>query len=632
MKKIICVMLMTGIIMAGVAFAIPSVPDIPPIPSIVSTGTTYHVDRDTGSNNNDGTYEHPWKTLQYSFDQLTPGDTLIIHESSTGYNEWVTITSSGSSNNWITIKGADNENVELSGGRITFDSDVQYISFTNFYFNVTDAGWTLLALQPNAHHLAFDNIEVNCNSSTANYTGVSVREGVNNIWFRNMDVHHCGYKKTNPTDGSGFYMMRVYDTDPLIDNITFKNVTVRDNKGDGIGSIYLDTVYFDGCISTRNSGDGFDIGAQTLSIFKNTVSSENGNDQGYGFKIWSQNAWIVNSLVFNNAYTGVVFKPKTGGSNIYIYNSTFARNSAGEFYDPSGYGTNNVYLYNNIFFTDHVNNVTLENTDEQTLAGEDNNYFFSNDPVNATKAIKLGGSNYRSYTYAQIENGTWFAQTGNGEYDIGKIKSLPDLPDPGFADLTNNNYTLAEGSLAIDAGVDVGLSGDHDGTPVPCGPYPDMGAYEYCLVSNGGLESQTDFESWTVESATGVTVSIDQETTYSGARSAKVVFNNASTYSGLYQDVVNLDPYTTYKIEGYVKTQLAPGENNPRAGILVDYNNGSLADTQFLSGTHDWTYVEAEFTTSSYTTARVKLYGHAGSGTINGTAWWDHVTLYKLTQ
>lgn len=50
--------------------------------------------------------------------------------------------------------------------------------------------------------------------------------------------------------------------------------------------------------------------------------------------------------------------------------------------------------------------------------------------------------------------------------------------DPLFTDAGNNDFTLQEGSPAIDAGVDVSLTQDYVGAQVPKGSAPDIGAYE----------------------------------------------------------------------------------------------------------------------------------------------------------
>lgn len=397
-----------------------NVPEIPQFPTIISYGNKYHVDKERGSNSNDGSFRNPWATLQYGVNQLTAGDTLIVHAASTGYDEWVYVANTGTNENWITIKGVDGEKVILQGG-LTFNSTAEFILFKNI--DIKGALWTLIDISNNSHDLAIDNAAINCQSSTDNYTGVFIKAGVHNVWFRNMDIHNCGYKKLTPTDASGVYMVPESITDPLITDITFMNVTVRDNKGDGIGSSAVDSIYLDGCEASNNTGDGFDIAAKTRAVIKNSVSANNGIEpgllyQGVGLKIWSKETWLINSLIYDNYYDGVLFVPKEDNSKLYILNSTFVDD---DLYNRTGYGTNQVYLYNNIFYSiNRYPAVIFEDISKQTLAGEDNNYYFSAyDDVAFEFRDNLVVD--RAYTISEMGNGKWYASEGFGEHNIGKI-------------------------------------------------------------------------------------------------------------------------------------------------------------------------------------------------------------------
>ena len=56
------------------------------------------------------------------------------------------------------------------------------------------------------------------------------------------------------------------------------------------------------------------------------------------------------------------------------------------------------------------------------------------------------------------------------------------LSDPGFTNLAGDDYSLTENSLAVNAGVDVGVTEDILGNPRPQGSAPDIGAFEYVLI------------------------------------------------------------------------------------------------------------------------------------------------------
>lgn len=53
------------------------------------------------------------------------------------------------------------------------------------------------------------------------------------------------------------------------------------------------------------------------------------------------------------------------------------------------------------------------------------------------------------------------------------------IGNPEFLDYAKQDFHLKPGSPAIDAGWDIGPSEDFDGTPVPQGKAPDIGAYEF---------------------------------------------------------------------------------------------------------------------------------------------------------
>ena len=64
-----------------------------------------------------------------------------------------------------------------------------------------------------------------------------------------------------------------------------------------------------------------------------------------------------------------------------------------------------------------------------------------------------------------------------------KTKSTQDShslsTDPQFQDISARNFSLTKGSPCIDQGADVGLAKDFNGTSIPLGKIPDIGAMEF---------------------------------------------------------------------------------------------------------------------------------------------------------
>jgi len=78
------------------------------------TGAAYHVSALAGSDETgSGGEESPWATIQKAADEVTEGDTVIVHEGV--YREEVVVRSSGEPDNPVTFKAAEGESVVIDG-------------------------------------------------------------------------------------------------------------------------------------------------------------------------------------------------------------------------------------------------------------------------------------------------------------------------------------------------------------------------------------------------------------------------------------------------------------------------------------------------------------------------------------
>jgi len=182
-------------------------------------------------------------------------------------------------------------------------------------------------------------------------------------------------------------------------------------------------------------------------------------------------------------------------------NSTFALNSidryGGQISTGPKYPKNGklyFYIHNNIFYALNSSAIVINNISTQIIKEESHNYYISaydgsrNPHWTYAHAIHFRDGNMkvvRGYSFTEMSaKAKWSIDTGHGAGDLGVIDSVGKLKS-GFMDLAGGDLRLTEGSLAIDSGIDLGIVSDIDGTPVPFGVSPDMGAYEF---TNHGVD------------------------------------------------------------------------------------------------------------------------------------------------
>ncbi len=506
----------------------PLIPTPPATPVITSSGEEVWVSHTGDNSTGNGNINSPYQTIAKGLNELNPGDTLVIVGSATPYAEWNTLTTSGTPANWVTIRGEDS-NGEKARLAIRVTIDAEYVQMKNVHFGASpqtqeSINNSKIEIKSGSNHLVFKDITIDCEQSEGNIRAVWLDSGVTDVWFKDMMVQHCGYKKDNlpesqVTDCAGIC---IKDNQPQlgkIDNVVLDNVSFYQNVGDGIsGRLNVGRVYISNSSSVGNSADGFDVGGD-LVVIRNSVAGNNGHHpegqhQGTGFKIWSQESWLVGSVAYNNVHSGTSIKPlHVGLDKAFILNNTFASNSISRYggqvrtvpdWPPEG-GSLELYLVNNIFYALNTSGIVIDNVtnSRQVIREERNNYFFSEyDAGNYPEPhwtwdnaihqrdglFNVEAEYYFDELYA---GGPWSIVSGLGQQTIGEAYPS-ELPDPGFNDLASWDLTPLHDSLAVDAGADLGLLTDIAGTPIPLGLAPDIGAYEQVDQDNDGVSSVAD--------------------------------------------------------------------------------------------------------------------------------------------
>ncbi|MGS2761489.1 alpha-L-arabinofuranosidase C-terminal domain-containing protein [Sinomicrobium sp. M5D2P9] len=92
---------------------------------------------------------------------------------------------------------------------------------------------------------------------------------------------------------------------------------------------------------------------------------------------------------------------------------------------------------------------------------------------------------------------------------------------------------------------------------------------------------------------------------------------------------VNVKPYATYKVSGYIRTEGVSGENeNSGAGFRLGWVE--LANDQVFTGDTDWTYVEMEFNSGGEDSFMIEcLLGKNGKA--KGKAGFDNIRLEEIS-
>lgn len=271
------------------------------------------------------------------------------------------------------------------------------------------------------------------------------------------------------------------------------NAVVTNNKVDHTSTILNDSggIYTDassghlisGNILTGGTGFGIYLDEQTdnSTIENNSVTGPN----SFGIFLHFSDGNIIRHNTIKGPFTygdtnvaaGIAIRNNAADSNDIYYNivNCTDTNTSGIYLDYAANMATNIY--NNTvanckagLYVSNYNNV---------VANAKNNIFYNNTThVHAT----TGGIQAMNYNFYYPDTGTRFYWNTAYNFANWKTNSSLDANSPTPADplfVSVSDFHLQSGSPAINAGINVNLTSDSLGNPVPFGSSPDMGAYEY---------------------------------------------------------------------------------------------------------------------------------------------------------
>ena len=408
---------------------------------IISYSSTFFVST-IGSDNNPGSKEQPFKTLNKAWSVISTGDTIFLRAGKYS-NAIMPATTyfrnkNGTSTDPIVITNYQNEKPVLDYSDATFTTGKCGLCFENVEYlhikgiRITNINQPIVGNIPQYGIILWNNVS-NCvfeqiETDHIGGWGITIGDNCKNNLFLNCDSHHNAdpYSAVPYGWADGFQ-----SGSPTSTNNTFRGCRAWANSDDGWDfRLYDGSVILEICWSFRNG-------------FKPATWEQGGNGEGFklGIKrLPSTNSilrTLVNCIAFDNYAIG-------------FHSSSI-----------SGYGTFKSVLYNNTAFRNGV------------LCNSQGFCFVQPDVENILKN-NLSFSNPRDYVYNVNvnENNSWNSGYATSESDFQSIdtagvsgarKDNGDLPDLPF-------LKLSQTSSLVDAGIDVGL------------PYygiaPEIGAFE----------------------------------------------------------------------------------------------------------------------------------------------------------
>jgi len=152
------------------------------------------------------------------------------------------------------------------------------------------------------------------------------------------------------------------------------------------------------------------------------------------------------------------------------------------------------------------------------------------------------------------------------------------------------------------------------------------------LVVNSGFEDEMlngGFD-WQYVSIPSVSVSLDSTEFHGGNRSLSFAFEGGAVADAGFQQLIPVDPSTSYDFSAYAKTEEIDTANGPRFALSDAYAGTSLLVTDELVGTNVWRQIKGTFKTGPGTKlAALKIIRTPGETRVKGKLWIDDVTLSR---
>jgi Ca2+-binding RTX toxin-like protein len=430
---------------------------------------TYYVSTG-GSDSAAGSSDTPWRTLQHAADRVVAGDTVIV---TPGNYVGFDLRTSGTASKRISFKAQSG--VVINAVNPVTDRDGINLERASY---VTIEGFTLIGTGNPATSRAGIRVVGDGDDEGIFSTGVIVRNNKADSWGSwGMLTGFCDDILIENNEFSrsarehGLYFSNSGDRPIIRNNISWGNAGCGIHMNADIFTGNTDLPAVDGIIS------GALVDGNT--IYGNGAGSSFGAGGGSAINCDGvRNSRIVNNLIYDNHATGIALyqidaaAPAVG--NV-IANNTVIQAADGRFALLVTDGAVNTTVFNNILFNLHGTRGSID---------------LSADSVSGFKSDynMLDPRFSRSESFINLSQ--WRTQTGGDSHSSAlTLVQMQAL----FKSYAGKNFTLAQGSAAIDKGTSGLTNGtlkpapaiDRLKSPRPAGNGYDIGAYERAASNIG---------------------------------------------------------------------------------------------------------------------------------------------------
>ncbi len=464
---------------------------------------TYYVST-SGADSNAGTSAStPWKSISKvnNTQSFSPGDSILFKRGDT-FTEKLIIRSSGNAENNI-VFGAYGKGVKpiidvkksASAAITCFQS---YITFQDLILKNSTGNALGIAHNEGANNMRIYRLEI-FNSGN---NGIGFSKGGNNIHIDSCRIINSTNNGIFLSGSPDNKLSHVVVENTFVSGVTTNDgITIHeDSSRNSAGSDFLlQNNYAENCHE-----QGFDITTGSEVLLLNNKSKNNGQGGvvvGHSAKnVTIQNHHSIDEPVQNTSaainiggdssgWVTLLYSVIEGDgyhlllitrSNVKIYNNTFVWNGGGSIFDMAG-PTQNIAVKNNIFTTrqDSIGRIRFL---DPSRAPDDADYTFDNNIYYAPNGLLFHvAAKGRNYDFAKFR-----ATFGHAKFSIAL--------DPLLENKASRNYRLTQSSPAINAGENLAFAKDFSGNPVPHGPKPDIGAYEFSAVPTADLSDKNSGE------------------------------------------------------------------------------------------------------------------------------------------